>query len=57
MGRLVEVTRFVGPEPWERVQIDLLESGVWQTFHAAMDVEVEKPDMARVAEVRAMSRP
>lgn len=50
--RIETLTRFVGPLPWENVQIPLLESGVYQRIHQEMGVTVEV-DMQRVAQVRA----
>lgn len=49
--RIKMLTRFVGPTPWDEIQISLLESGVYQRIHAEMGVTVEV-DMAKVAEVR-----
>ncbi len=50
-ARIKTLTRFVGPTPWEEIQISLLESGRYQRLHAEMGVAVEV-DMARVAETR-----
>jgi|SRR6185369_6238655 len=52
--RIARWTALVGPTPWEQVGIDLTESGLWQEIHAALGVEVPPPDLARVAETRAV---
>lgn len=49
--RIKALTLLVGPTPWEEIQIQLLEDGVYQRIHAEWGVEVS-PDMVRVAEVR-----
>lgn len=50
-ARIRMFTRLVGPTPWEKIQIPLLEDGTYQRIHAEMGVTVEV-DMARVAETR-----
>ena len=54
-GGLVErikmFTRLVGPTPWEKIQISLLEDGTYQRIHAEMGVAADV-DMVRVAETR-----
>jgi hypothetical protein len=52
VGRIRMFTRLVGPTPWEKVQIRLLEDGVYQRVHLAMGVAVGV-DMEKVASVRA----
>ena len=50
--RIKMFTEQVGPTPWEEIQIDLLEAGIYQRVHAEIGVAVEV-DMARVAQTRA----
>jgi hypothetical protein len=50
--RITMFTRLVGPTPWEKIQIPLLEDGVYQEIHAKMGVQVDV-DMERVAVTRA----
>lgn len=50
-ARIRMFTRLVGPTPWEKIQIPLLEDGTYQRLHAEIGVHAEV-DMARVAETR-----
>lgn len=50
-ARIKMFTRLVGPTPWEKIQIPLLEDGIYQRIHAEVGVPVEV-DMTRVAETR-----
>ncbi|MEU4224311.1 hypothetical protein AB0F17_08460 [Nonomuraea sp. NPDC026600] len=43
--------------PWQQIELELLESGVYQRFHDLMGVPYEPPDMAVVAEMRAERGP
>lgn len=49
--RIKNLTMLVGPTPWEKVSITLLENGVYQRLHGEMNVPVEV-DMGEVAAVR-----
>lgn len=49
--RIVKLTKLVGPTPWEKIQITLLELGIYQRIHEKLGISVEV-DMERVAEVR-----
>jgi len=52
--RIAVLTRALGKAtPWQQVQIDLLESGIYQTMHDLMGISYEQPDMQVVAEMRA----
>ncbi|MER7361902.1 hypothetical protein [Nonomuraea wenchangensis] len=52
--RIAVLTRALGKAtPWQQVQIELLETGVYQRFHDLSGVPYEPPDMAVVAEMRA----
>ena len=51
VARIRMFTRLVGPTPWEKIQISLLEDGTYQRIHAEMGVTAEV-DMVRVAELR-----
>lgn len=47
------LTELVGPTPWEKIQIPMLEDGTYQRLNAAMGCtgpEVQ-PDMAHVADL------
>lgn len=50
--RIRMFTRLVGPTPWEKVQISLLEDGIYQRVHAELGVPVDV-DMEKVVSVRA----
>uniref|UniRef100_UPI003F4947C5 hypothetical protein n=1 Tax=Streptosporangium sp. CA-235898 TaxID=3240073 RepID=UPI003F4947C5 len=50
--RIKALTPFVGPPNWRHMQIEMLEQGIYQRFHADMGYTVA-PDMAVVAEMRA----
>lgn len=49
--RIQTLTKLVGPTSWESVQIDLLESGIYQQVHAEIGIEIH-PDMDQVADLR-----
>lgn len=52
--RIAVLTRAIGrATPWQQVQIELLETGIYQRMHDLMGVPYEQPDMAVVAEMRA----
>ncbi|MEQ7008355.1 hypothetical protein ABN028_19460 [Actinopolymorpha sp. B17G11] len=52
--RIVRMTIATGrPTHWSRIQIGLLEEGVYQAIMEPTGMPYEAPDMARVAEVRA----
>ena len=54
--RIKTLTQLVGPTPWDKVQMSLLENGVYQRIHDELDIRVE-PDMDAVREIRErMSR-
>lgn len=50
--RIADLTQLIGPEPWEGIQIELLESGLWQEFHCGVGMSPPQPDMERVAAIR-----
>ena len=50
--RIKQLTPLVGPTPWEKIQMSLLELGIYQRIHADLGIEVTV-DMAKVAEMRA----
>ena len=50
--RIKKLTKLAGPTPWEKVQITLLELGIYQRIHTDLGIDVHV-DMDRVAEVRA----
>lgn len=51
VARIMKLTALVGPTPWEQLQIDLVEDGVYQQVLAALGLAVDV-DMAAVAEHR-----
>ncbi|MFG3046258.1 hypothetical protein ACGFZR_15180 [Streptomyces sp. NPDC048241] len=53
--RIKDLTRLIGPIPWEEIQLSLLELGIYQRVHAELGIDTAevRPDMAKVAEVRA----
>ena len=53
--RIKDLARVVGPTPWERIQIPLLELGIYQRIHADLGIDAPEvqPDMDVVAEMRA----
>lgn len=52
--RIAVLTRALGKASrWQDMQIELLETGIFQRFHDLMGVPYEQPDMAVVAEMRA----
>jgi hypothetical protein len=55
VDRIKALTPLVGPTPWGDIQIPLLESGIYQRVHAELGIDVPevRPDMAKVAELRA----
>lgn len=50
--RIQKLTQLVGPTPWECIQWDLLESGIYEQVHAEIDITVTY-DAELVAEGRA----
>lgn len=50
--RIGALTRHVGPTHWEKIQIPLLEDGVYQRIHADIEIPVEV-DVEHVKQVRA----
>ncbi|MGA4989904.1 hypothetical protein [Nonomuraea bangladeshensis] len=59
--RIAVLTRALGKAtPWQRIQLDLLESGIYQRFHDLAGVPYEQPDMewvaAELAERRSAAR-
>lgn len=52
--RIAVLTKALGKATrWQAVDIELLESGVYQRFHDLMGVPYEQPDMDVIAEMRA----
>lgn len=52
--RIAVLTRALGKAtPWEQVQIELLETGIYQRFHDLMGIAYEQPDMDVIAKMRA----
>ena len=52
--RIAVMTRALGKAArWQDVDIELLESGVYQRFHDLMGVPYEQPDMDVIARMRA----
>lgn len=52
--RIACLTRALGrATPWGEIQLELLESGIYQRMHDLMGVSYEQPDMAVVAQMRA----
>ncbi|MBB1256469.1 hypothetical protein H3146_24400 [Streptomyces sp. OF3] len=49
--RIKRCTQLVGATPWERIQLPLLEDGIYQRIHADLGIEVTV-DMEEVARVR-----
>lgn len=49
--RIKTLTQLVGPTPWERVPLTLLENGVYVRLHDDLGIRV-RPDMRQVADVR-----
>lgn len=49
--RIKTLTQLVGPTPWEKVPLPMLERGVYQRLHDDLGIRVT-PDMAKVAEIR-----
>lgn len=54
IGRIRELTLLVGPTPWSEIEASLLESGVYQRFHAELGICVS-PDMDDVKRARRRS--
>lgn len=50
--RIQTLTMLVGPTHWTRIQLNLLEKGIYQKILDEMDITYETPDMQKVAEVR-----
>lgn len=52
--RIAVLTRALGKAtPWQEVQIELLETGIYQRMHDLMGVPYEQPDMDVIAKMRA----
>ncbi|MEU7831356.1 hypothetical protein [Nonomuraea sp. NPDC049129] len=52
--RIAVLTRALGKAtPWQEVQIELLETGIYQVFHDLAGVPYEEPDMDVIARMRA----
>lgn len=52
--RIAYMTRALGKAtPWQEVQIELLETGVYQRMHDLMGIPYEQPDMDVIAKMRA----
>lgn len=53
--RIKDLTKILGPTPWDEIQIPLLEAGVYQRIHAELGIDVPevRPDMEEVADIRA----
>jgi hypothetical protein len=53
-SRIAVLTRALGrATPWQQVQIELLETGIYQKLHDLMGIPYELPDMSVVAEMRS----
>jgi hypothetical protein len=50
--RIKTLTQLVGPTPWEKIPLLLLENGVYQRIHDDLGIRVVV-DTDRVAEVRS----
>jgi hypothetical protein len=50
--RITDLTKLVGPTPWDEVPLPVLENGVYQRVLASIGITADV-DMAKVAEVRA----
>lgn len=52
--RIAVLTRALGEAtPWQQVQAELLEAGIYQRMHDLMGIPYEPPDMDAIAEMRA----
>ncbi|TYB69989.1 hypothetical protein FXF51_05990 [Nonomuraea sp. PA05] len=52
--RIAVLTRALGrATPWQQVQIELVETGIYQKLHDLLGIPYEQPDMQAVVEVRA----
>jgi hypothetical protein len=53
--RIKDLTKVIGPTPWDEIQINLLELGIYQRIHAELGIDVPQvqPDMRKIAELRA----
>jgi hypothetical protein len=55
--RIAVLTRALGKAtPWQQIQVDLLESGIYQKMHDLMGIPYEQPDMERIARMRRSKR-
>lgn len=54
-GRIKQLTRQVGPTPWQVIPIPLLELGIYQRIHAEIGVEAPV-DMDTVLQCRSLMR-
>lgn len=52
-GRIVEVARLVGATPWEKVQVELLLTGIYAKVLHAADVGFTEPDWTQVRDLYA----
>lgn len=52
-SRIVGLSHLVGVTEWGDIDLDLLETGVYQQVLDAAGLAYEPPDMAQVAELRA----
>lgn len=50
-GRIVTLSRFVGPTPWEEIDVDLLRNGVYARVYGEASIEYPPIDFVRVEEV------
>lgn len=50
--RIKKLTKLVGPTPWEKIQVTLLELGIYQRIHGELGIDAPV-DMDQVAETRA----
>ena len=53
MADIVQLARLVGPTHWKDVDVDTLDAGLYDVVMEASGVEYERPDPARVAELKA----
>lgn len=52
--RIAVLTRALGKAArWQDMQIELLETGIYQRFHDLMGIPYEQPDMSVIAQMRA----
>lgn len=52
--RIAFMTRALGKAaPWQEIQLELLETGIYQRMHDLLGVPYEEPDMDEIARMRA----